>query len=135
MHASSVGSLKPRNHPTQAGRSATQLPGDGQPSPGTVTPQEPPSYPPVQVIRARVSSSSGSEASSINSDLEVTAVAVREEGRGDGEQRKREEGDLVPAPSISALVTLICPVHLLLCPARLLAALLTSSLRCSPPYC
>lgn len=32
--------------------------------------EEPPSYPPIQVIQARVSSSSSSEVSSINSDLE-----------------------------------------------------------------
>ncbi|XP_027625251.1 transmembrane protein 44, partial [Tupaia chinensis] len=55
---------------TQAGCSATRLPGDGQTSAGDAPLQEPPSYPPVQVIRARVSSSSSSEVSSINSDLE-----------------------------------------------------------------
>ncbi|XP_054980766.1 transmembrane protein 44 [Sorex araneus] len=54
----------------RAGRGATQLPGEGQTCPPPVSPHEPPSYPPVQVIRAQVSSSSGSEASSINSDLE-----------------------------------------------------------------
>ncbi|KAG8515844.1 Transmembrane protein 44 [Galemys pyrenaicus] len=57
----------------QAGCSATRLPGDGQTSTGDAPLQEPPSYPPVQVIRARVSSSSGSEVSSTNSDLEVHA--------------------------------------------------------------
>ncbi|EPY85277.1 transmembrane protein 44 isoform b [Camelus ferus] len=55
----------------QAGCSATRLPGDGQTSAGVASLQEPPSYPPVQVIRARVSSSSSSQASSINSDLEI----------------------------------------------------------------
>nr|XP_023479292.1 transmembrane protein 44 isoform X2 [Equus caballus] len=54
----------------QAGCSATRLPGDGQTSTGDASLPEPPSYPPVQVIRARVSSSSSSEVSSINSDLE-----------------------------------------------------------------
>ncbi|XP_016055614.1 PREDICTED: transmembrane protein 44 [Miniopterus natalensis] len=54
----------------QAGCSATRLPGDGQISAGDVSLQEPPSYPPIQVIRARVSSSSSSEVPSINSDLE-----------------------------------------------------------------
>lgn len=54
----------------QAGCSATRLPGDGQRSAGDACLQEPPSYPPVQVIRACVSSSSSSEVSSINSDLE-----------------------------------------------------------------
>ncbi|XP_073751393.1 transmembrane protein 44 isoform X3 [Callorhinus ursinus] len=54
----------------QASCSTTRLPGDGQMSPGDTTLQEPPSYPPVQVIRARVSSSSSCEVSSINSDLE-----------------------------------------------------------------
>ncbi|KAM9583001.1 transmembrane protein 44 isoform 2-T2 [Trichechus inunguis] len=54
----------------QAGCSATRLPDDQQMSTGDVSLQEPPSYPPVQVIRARVSSSSSSEVSSINSDLE-----------------------------------------------------------------
>ncbi|PNI55094.1 TMEM44 isoform 12 [Pan troglodytes] len=55
----------------QAGCSATRLPGDGQMSAGDASLREPPSYPPVQVIRARVSSGSSSEVSSINSDLEV----------------------------------------------------------------
>ncbi|KAF6385607.1 transmembrane protein 44 [Rhinolophus ferrumequinum] len=54
----------------QAGCSATRLPGDGQTNTGAASLQEPPSYPPVQVIRARVSSSSSSEVPSINSDLE-----------------------------------------------------------------
>ncbi|XP_045048011.2 transmembrane protein 44 isoform X4 [Desmodus rotundus] len=54
----------------QAGCSATRLPGDGQMSSGAASLQEPPSYPPIQVIRARVSSSSSSEVPSINSDLE-----------------------------------------------------------------
>ncbi|XP_075412345.1 transmembrane protein 44 [Tenrec ecaudatus] len=54
----------------QAGCSVTRLPGDGQMSAGDGSLREPPSYPPVQVIRARVSSSSSSEVSSINSDLE-----------------------------------------------------------------
>ncbi|XP_012585115.1 PREDICTED: transmembrane protein 44 isoform X2 [Condylura cristata] len=54
----------------QARCGATRLPGDGQRSAGDTPLQEPPSYPPIQVIRARVSSSSDSEASSINSDLE-----------------------------------------------------------------
>ncbi|KAI2533052.1 transmembrane protein 44 [Homo sapiens] len=54
----------------QAGCSATRLPGDGQTSAGDASLQDPPSYPPVQVIRARVSSGSSSEVSSINSDLE-----------------------------------------------------------------
>ncbi|XP_059019086.1 transmembrane protein 44 isoform X1 [Mustela lutreola] len=54
----------------QASCSTSRLPGDGQMSPGDATLQEPPSYPPVQVIRARVSSSSSCEVSSINSDLE-----------------------------------------------------------------
>ncbi|XP_055481136.1 transmembrane protein 44 isoform X1 [Psammomys obesus] len=53
-----------------AGCSATRLPGDGQTSSGDAPLQEPPSYPPIQVIQARVSSSSSSEVSSINSDLE-----------------------------------------------------------------
>ncbi|KAL1787977.1 transmembrane protein 44 isoform X1 [Sigmodon hispidus] len=55
----------------KAGCSATRLPGDGQMSTGgDACLQEPPSYPPIQVIQARVSSSSSSEVSSINSDLE-----------------------------------------------------------------
>ncbi|XP_034371716.1 transmembrane protein 44 isoform X4 [Arvicanthis niloticus] len=54
----------------QAGSSATRLPGDGQMSTGDASLQEPPSYPPIQVIQARVASSSSSEVSSINSDLE-----------------------------------------------------------------
>ncbi|XP_015848795.1 transmembrane protein 44 isoform X1 [Peromyscus maniculatus bairdii] len=55
----------------QAGCSGTRLPGDGQTSTEDPSLQEPPSYPPIQVIQARVSSSSSSsEVSSINSDLE-----------------------------------------------------------------
>ncbi|XP_031219449.1 transmembrane protein 44 isoform X4 [Mastomys coucha] len=57
----------------QAGCSATRLPGDGQTSTGDASLQEPPSYPPIQVIQARVSSSeASSEVSSINSDLEAS---------------------------------------------------------------
>ncbi|XP_006873209.1 PREDICTED: transmembrane protein 44 [Chrysochloris asiatica] len=63
----------------QAGCSATRLPGDGQTSTGDVSLQEPPSYPPVQVIQARVSSSSSSEVSSINSDLEKYWEALNSE--------------------------------------------------------
>ncbi|XP_028717047.1 transmembrane protein 44 isoform X2 [Peromyscus leucopus] len=55
----------------QAGCSGTRLPGDGQTSTEDPPLQEPPSFPPIQVIQARVSSSSSSsEVSSINSDLE-----------------------------------------------------------------
>ncbi|XP_063478082.1 transmembrane protein 44 isoform X9 [Symphalangus syndactylus] len=63
----------------QAGCSATRLPGDGQTSAGDVSLQEPPSYPPVQVIRARVSSGSSSEVSSVNSDLEKYWEALNSE--------------------------------------------------------
>ncbi|XP_032725177.1 transmembrane protein 44 isoform X3 [Lontra canadensis] len=66
----------------QASCSTTRLPGDGQMSPGDATLEEPPSYPPVQVIRARVSSSSSCEVSSINSDLEEHPLpAWRYQGR------------------------------------------------------
>ncbi|XP_037693909.1 transmembrane protein 44 isoform X2 [Choloepus didactylus] len=54
----------------QAGCSATRLPGDGQTGTGDAPLREPPSYPLLQVIRARVSSSGSSEVSSVNSDLE-----------------------------------------------------------------
>uniref|UniRef100_G3TAC1 Uncharacterized protein n=1 Tax=Loxodonta africana TaxID=9785 RepID=G3TAC1_LOXAF len=54
----------------QASCSATRLPNNRQINTGDISLQEPPSYPPVQVIWARVSSSSSSEVSSINSDLE-----------------------------------------------------------------
>ncbi|KAI2533051.1 transmembrane protein 44, partial [Homo sapiens] len=64
----------------QAGCSATRLPGDGQTSAGDASLQDPPSYPPVQVIRARVSSGSSSEVSSINSDLEWDPEDVNLEG-------------------------------------------------------
>ncbi|XP_069413433.1 transmembrane protein 44 isoform X6 [Ovis canadensis] len=56
----------------QVSCSASRLPGDGQRDTGATSLQEPPSYPPVQVIQARVSSSSSSQVSSINSDLEVS---------------------------------------------------------------
>ncbi|XP_025141994.3 transmembrane protein 44 isoform X3 [Bubalus bubalis] len=54
----------------QVSCSVSRLPGDGQTDTGATSLQEPPSYPPVQVIQARVSSSSSSQVSSINSDLE-----------------------------------------------------------------
>ncbi|XP_028925474.1 transmembrane protein 44 [Ornithorhynchus anatinus] len=63
-------------HVQEVGCGATRLPGDGQTSAGEVAPQDPPSlleppaYPPIQVIHAKVSSSSSSEVSSINSELE-----------------------------------------------------------------
>ncbi|XP_062065937.1 transmembrane protein 44 isoform X2 [Lepus europaeus] len=76
----------------QAGCSATRLPGDGRTRAGDASPQEPPSYPPVQVIRARVSSSSSSEVSSINSDLEWDPEDVNLEGH---------KGNMEPAGSQS----------------------------------
>nr|BAC33412.1 unnamed protein product [Mus musculus] len=69
----------------QAGCSATRLPGDGQTSTRDAASQEPPSYPPIQVIQARVSSSSSSEVSSINSDLEWDPEDVNLERKKDGE--------------------------------------------------
>ncbi|XP_040606915.1 transmembrane protein 44 isoform X2 [Mesocricetus auratus] len=63
----------------QAGCSATRLPGDGQMSTEDASLQEPPSYPPIQVIQARVSSGSSSEVSSINSDLEKYWEALNSE--------------------------------------------------------
>lgn len=85
----------------QAGCSATRLPGDGQTSAGDTLLQEPPSYPPVQVIRARVSSSSSSEVSSINSDLEWDPEDVNLEGSKDkvellGSQVHRDSEDRKP---------------------------------------
>lgn len=59
---------------SQAGCGATRLSGDGQTMSGDAALQEPPSYPPIQVIQARVSSGSSSEVSSINSDLEVQGL-------------------------------------------------------------
>lgn len=61
----------PSPHTLQVSCSASRLPGNGQTNTGAASLQEPPSYPPVQVIQARVSSSSSSQVSSINSDLEV----------------------------------------------------------------
>lgn len=63
----------PSPHTLQVSCIASRLPGDGQTNTGAASLQEPPSYPPVQVIQARVSSSSSSQVSSINSDLEVRA--------------------------------------------------------------
>lgn len=68
-----------------AGCSATRLPGDGQTNTGDASLEEPPSYPPIQVIQARVSSSSSSEVSSINSDLEWDPEDVNLERRKDTE--------------------------------------------------
>uniref|UniRef100_A0A9L0T1Y5 Transmembrane protein 44 n=1 Tax=Equus caballus TaxID=9796 RepID=A0A9L0T1Y5_HORSE len=75
----------------QAGCSATRLPGDGQTSTGDASLPEPPSYPPVQVIRARVSSSSSSEVSSINSDLEWDPEDVNLEGNKDNVEMLRSQ--------------------------------------------
>uniref|UniRef100_A0A8C0G8Y1 Transmembrane protein 44 n=1 Tax=Chelonoidis abingdonii TaxID=106734 RepID=A0A8C0G8Y1_CHEAB len=55
----------------QAGRGAVRLPGDGQMSAADPTLPEPPAYPPVQVIHAKLSPSSSSYVSSISSELEV----------------------------------------------------------------
>ncbi|XP_043847269.1 transmembrane protein 44 [Dromiciops gliroides] len=63
-------------HVQEVGCSSTRLPGDGQTSgrnPFLQAPAsllEPPTYPPLQVIHAKVSSTSSSEVSSINSELE-----------------------------------------------------------------
>uniref|UniRef100_A0A8C0G4P5 Transmembrane protein 44 n=1 Tax=Chelonoidis abingdonii TaxID=106734 RepID=A0A8C0G4P5_CHEAB len=54
----------------QAGRGAVRLPGDGQMSAADPTLPEPPAYPPVQVIHAKLSPSSSSYVSSISSELE-----------------------------------------------------------------
>ncbi|XP_073929590.1 transmembrane protein 44 isoform X2 [Castor canadensis] len=75
----------------QASCSATRLPGDGQMSTGDTSLQEPPSYPPVQVIRARVSSSSSSEVSSINSDLEWDPEDVNLERNKDNMETLRTQ--------------------------------------------
>ncbi|XP_006906227.2 transmembrane protein 44 isoform X2 [Pteropus alecto] len=73
----------------QAGCSTSRLPGDGQTSTGDAPLQEPPSYPPVQVIRARVSSSSSSEVPSINSDLEWDPEDVKFEENKDSMEMLR----------------------------------------------
>ncbi|KAL2804923.1 transmembrane protein 44 isoform b [Daubentonia madagascariensis] len=75
----------------QAGCSATRLPGDGQTTAGDTPLQEPPSYPPIQVIRARVSSSSSSELSSINSDLEWDPEDVNLERHKDSMEMLRSQ--------------------------------------------
>ncbi|XP_069885969.1 transmembrane protein 44 isoform X2 [Dipodomys merriami] len=75
----------------QASCSATRLPGDGQMSAGDASLQEPPSYPPVQVIRARVSSSSSSEVSSISSDLEWDPEDVNLEMNRDNMETLRSQ--------------------------------------------
>ncbi|XP_026505966.1 transmembrane protein 44 isoform X2 [Terrapene carolina triunguis] len=54
----------------QAGRGAVRLPGDGQTSAADPALPEPPAYPPVQVIHAKLSPSSSSYVSSISSELE-----------------------------------------------------------------
>uniref|UniRef100_H3AZF6 Transmembrane protein 44 n=1 Tax=Latimeria chalumnae TaxID=7897 RepID=H3AZF6_LATCH len=57
----------------QIGFSAMRSPGDGQTSTAKIylkDAPEPPAYPPVQVIHAKVSSTSSSDAASVNSDLE-----------------------------------------------------------------
>ncbi|XP_050819889.1 transmembrane protein 44 [Gopherus flavomarginatus] len=54
----------------QAGHGAVRLPGDGQMSAADPALPEPPAYPPVQVIHAKLSPSSSSYVSSISSELE-----------------------------------------------------------------
>ncbi|XP_036896070.1 transmembrane protein 44 isoform X2 [Sturnira hondurensis] len=75
----------------QAGCSATRLPGDGQMCSEAASLQEPPSYPPIQVIRARVSSSSSSEVPSINSDLEWANEDTSLEGNKDNMEMLRSQ--------------------------------------------
>uniref|UniRef100_A0A5F9DRS9 Transmembrane protein 44 n=1 Tax=Oryctolagus cuniculus TaxID=9986 RepID=A0A5F9DRS9_RABIT len=87
----------------QASCSATRLPGDGHTRAGDASPQEPPSYPPVQVIRARMSSSSSSEVSSINSDLEQKYWEALNSEQWDPEDVNLEghKGNMEPAGSQS----------------------------------
>ncbi|KAG6924549.1 transmembrane protein 44 [Chelydra serpentina] len=54
----------------QAGRGAVRLPGDGQTSAADPALPEPPAYPPVQIIHAKLSPSCSSDFSSISSELE-----------------------------------------------------------------
>ncbi|XP_053523228.1 transmembrane protein 44 isoform X4 [Artibeus jamaicensis] len=75
----------------QTGCSATRLPGDGQMCLEAASLQEPPSYPPVRVIRARVSSSSSSEVPSINSDLEWAPEDTSLEGNKDNVEMLRPQ--------------------------------------------
>ncbi|XP_051006777.1 transmembrane protein 44 [Acomys russatus] len=77
----------------QAGCSATRLPGDGQTSTGDASLEEPPSYPPIQVIQARVSCSSSSEVSSVNSDLEWDPEDVNLERNEDDMELLRPQAD------------------------------------------
>nr|KAF6383954.1 transmembrane protein 44 [Pipistrellus kuhlii] len=80
----------------QAGCSATRLPGDGQMNLGDVPLPEPPSYPPIRVIRARVSSSSSSEVPSINSDLECDPEDINLEGNKDHVEMLRSQMQRCP---------------------------------------
>ncbi|XP_069413408.1 transmembrane protein 44 isoform X4 [Ovis canadensis] len=75
----------------QVSCSASRLPGDGQRDTGATSLQEPPSYPPVQVIQARVSSSSSSQVSSINSDLEWDPEDVNLGGNKDSMETLRSQ--------------------------------------------
>uniref|UniRef100_A0A4W2EQM8 Transmembrane protein 44 n=1 Tax=Bos indicus x Bos taurus TaxID=30522 RepID=A0A4W2EQM8_BOBOX len=75
----------------QVSCSASRLPGDGQTDTGATSLQEPPSYPPVQVIQARVSSSSSSQVSSINSDLEWDPEDVNLGGNKDSMETLRSQ--------------------------------------------
>ncbi|XP_067398964.1 transmembrane protein 44 [Emydura macquarii macquarii] len=54
----------------QAGCGSMRLPGDGQTSAAEPALPEPPAYPPVQVTRAELSSSSSADASSVSFELE-----------------------------------------------------------------
>ncbi|KAF4020868.1 hypothetical protein G4228_012717 [Cervus hanglu yarkandensis] len=75
----------------QVSCSASRLPGNGQTNTGAASLQEPPSYPPVQVIQARVSSSSSSQVSSINSDLEWDPEDVNLGGNKDSMETLRSQ--------------------------------------------
>ncbi|XP_072475005.1 transmembrane protein 44 isoform X2 [Notamacropus eugenii] len=88
-------------HVQEVGCSTTRLPGDSQigtrdsflQAPPSLL--EPPAYPPIQVIHAKVSSTSSSEASSISSELEWDSEGVNlpwNKGGGDMPRAPDQEG-------------------------------------------
>uniref|UniRef100_A0A8C3RN18 Transmembrane protein 44 n=1 Tax=Chelydra serpentina TaxID=8475 RepID=A0A8C3RN18_CHESE len=75
----------------QAGRGAVRLPGDGQTSAADPALPEPPAYPPVQIIHAKLSPSCSSDFSSISSELERVCYWEPLGDGGEGGERFDEE--------------------------------------------
>ncbi|XP_078003677.1 transmembrane protein 44 isoform X3 [Phascolarctos cinereus] len=98
-------------HVQEVGCSTTRFPGDGQTGTRDALLQappsllEPPAYPPIQVIHAKVSSTSSSEVSSISSELEWDSEDVnlpRNRGSTETPRAPAQEGPGRQAPPTAA---------------------------------